>query len=72
MRLRFTSICYLLITLAVCSCSNIEKIKKSSDVNYKLTKANEFYDKKDYAHANELYKELMPIMKSTQIGRAHV
>ncbi len=43
-----------------------KKISKSSDVNYKLTKANEYYDKKDYQHANQLYKELMPIMKSTR------
>ena len=35
-------------------------------MNYKLTKANEYFDKKDYQHANELYKELMPIMKSTR------
>jgi outer membrane protein assembly factor BamD len=48
------------------SCSGFEKIRKSSDVNYKLTKANEYYDKKDYQHANQLYKELMPIMKSTR------
>jgi len=48
------------------SCHGFEKIRKSSDVNYKLTKANEYYDKKDYQHANELYKELMPIMKSTR------
>lgn len=48
------------------SCRGFEKIRKSSDVNYKLTKANEYYDKKDYQHANMLYKELMPIMKSTR------
>lgn len=32
----------------------------------KLTKANEYFDKKDYQHANILYKELMPVMKSTR------
>jgi len=61
----------ILLNLFVCvallsSCGDFEKIRKSSDVNYKLTKANEYFDKKDYAHANELYKELMPIMKSTR------
>ncbi len=35
-------------------------------MNYKLTKANEYFDKKDYTHANTLYKELLPIMKSTR------
>ena len=52
--------------MVVSSCGTFEKIRKSSDVNYKLTKANEYYEKKDYQHANELYKELMPIMKSTR------
>jgi outer membrane protein assembly factor BamD len=67
MRLRFTNLLYLLLAVALfASCGDFEKIKKSSDVNYKLTKANEYYDKQDYAHANELYKELLPIMKSTR------
>ena len=48
------------------SCGGFEKIRKSSDVNFKLTKANEYYEKKDFSHANSLYKELMPIMKSTR------
>lgn len=56
------SFCALLLA----SCGGFEKIRKSTDVNYKLTKANEYFDKKDYQHANELYKELMPIMKSTR------
>lgn len=66
MALRFINIFYLCALFMLASCSNFEKIRKSSDVNFKLTKANEFFDKKDYAHANELYKELMPIMKSTR------
>ena len=58
---------YLFIALAIfSSCGGFEKIRKSSDVNYKLTKANEYYASKDYHHANELYKELLPIMKSTR------
>ncbi|GAA4463434.1 outer membrane protein assembly factor BamD [Nemorincola caseinilytica] len=52
--------------MGIASCSGFEKIRKSSDVNQKLTKANEYYEKKDYGHANILYKELMPIMKSTR------
>lgn len=48
------------------SCSGFEKVRKSSDVNFKLTKANEYFDKKDYSHANQLYRELMPVMKSTR------
>jgi outer membrane protein assembly factor BamD len=67
MQLRLSKLLYLFVGLVlVSSCGNFEKIRKSSDVNYKLTKANEYFDKKDYQHANELYKELMPIMKSTR------
>ncbi len=67
MHVRIKNLLYLfLMTLALSSCGNFEKIRKSSDVNYKLTKANEYFDKKDYAHANELYKDLLPIMKSTR------
>lgn len=66
MAFRIKNLSYLLVCLALLgSCGGFEKIRKSSDVNYKLTKANEYFDKKEYQHANELYKELMPIMKST-------
>jgi outer membrane protein assembly factor BamD len=67
MRLRTVNLLYLLLfSVLLSSCGGFEKIRKSSDVNYKLTKANEYFDKKDYSHANQLYKELMPIMKSTR------
>jgi len=67
MRFHLKNLLYLYIGLLLfSSCGGFEKVRKSSDVNYKLTKANEYYDKKDYQHANELYKELMPIMKSTR------
>ena len=67
MRLQHINILFLCVGLFLfCSCGNFEKIRKSSDVNFKMTKANEYYDKQDYQHANELYKELMPIMKSTR------
>ena len=48
------------------SCSPFDKVKKSSDVNLKLTKANEYYDKKKYQHANELYHDLLPILRGTR------
>ena len=67
MQLRLNNLIYLFVVVALfSSCSGFERIRKSSDVNYKLTKANEFFEKKDYVHANTLYKELMPIMKSTR------
>ena len=67
MRIQLKNLLYLYFGLVLLSsCGGFEKIRKSSDVNYKLTKANEYFDKKDYNHANLLYKELMPIMKSTR------
>ena len=67
MQFHFRSLLYLsLIVVLFSSCGGFEKIRKSNDVNYKLTKANEYFDKKQYQHANELYKELMPVMKSTR------
>jgi outer membrane protein assembly factor BamD len=67
MLLHLRNLLYLFVTvLLLSSCGGFEKIRKSSDVNFKLTKANEYFDKKDYSHANTLYKELMPIMKSTR------
>jgi len=67
MAVRIKNLLYLFVCLSLLSsCGGFEKIRKSSDVNYKLTKANEYFEKKDYSHANELYKELMPIMKSTR------
>lgn len=64
---RFIVLLYLLVTVTLfSSCGQFEHIRKSNDVNFKLTKANEYFDNKQYSHANELYKELVPIMKSTR------
>ena len=48
------------------ACQGYEKLLKSSDVNLKLQKANEYYDKKWYQHANQLYESLIPVMKNTR------
>jgi outer membrane protein assembly factor BamD len=60
---------FLLLTLCTifCSCqSNFEKLQKSKDFPYKLTKANEYYDKKQYSKANTLYEELLTVYKGTK------
>ncbi len=67
MHIRLRNLLYVFIGVVLfSSCGGFEKVRKSSDVNYKLTKANEYFEKKQYQHASELYKELMPIMKSTR------
>jgi outer membrane protein assembly factor BamD len=52
--------------LILASCNGYERIRKSSDVNLKLTKANEYYDKKQYQRANELYQSLLPVLRGTR------
>ena len=53
----------LLVVWALAGCSNINKILKSSDMEYKYKKANEFYDKKKYSLAQQLYEEIFPFYK---------
>src|SRR5688572_9427173 len=52
------------------SCSGYEKVVKSDDINYKLTKANEYFDKKQYQRANGVYASLLPVMKGTKNFKA--
>lgn len=56
----------LFCSLLFCACNGYEKVLKSKDVSYKLTKANEYYDKKQYQKANDLYASLIPVMKGTK------
>jgi outer membrane protein assembly factor BamD len=61
----------LLVTLCgsglfLASCGGFEKVKRNKDVNYKLTMAYKYFDKKEYYHANELFRDLMPVMKGTK------
>jgi outer membrane protein assembly factor BamD len=48
------------------ACSGYEKVLKSDDISYKLTKANEFFDKRQYQKANQIYESLLPVMKGTK------
>ena len=47
------------------SCDGYNKLLKSTDYDLKLQKANEYYDKKIFARAAELYEEVMPVLKGT-------
>ncbi len=58
----FAAFAFLLVT----SCSPYEKVRKSADVNMKLTAANEYYDKKKWQRANELYHDLLPVLRGTR------
>ncbi len=57
---------FLMIVICISSCSKFTKIQKSKDYNYKLTKAEEYYNSKKYRFAQQLYEELFPVFKGTQ------
>lgn len=57
-----TGVCLLLLA----ACNGYEKVLKSNDVNYKLTRANQYYDKKQYQKANAVYESLLPVVKGTK------
>ena len=47
------------------SCSKYSKVLKSTDYDYKLKMANQYYDQKKYSKAKTLYEELFTIFKGT-------
>ncbi len=52
--------------LLLSACSGYERVLKSDDINYKLTKANEYFDKKQYHRAQTIYESLIPVLKGTR------
>jgi outer membrane protein assembly factor BamD len=56
----------LIVSILFSSCSNFAKVQKSTDYEFKLKKANEYYSKKKYNFAQQLYEELFPIFKGTE------
>jgi outer membrane protein assembly factor BamD len=64
MNLRLLSV-VLLAAVLTASCSKFNKVLKSTDYDYKLKMAQEYYDKGKYKQAQTLYEELFPIFKGT-------
>src|SRR4051812_27378467 len=56
----------LIISILVSSCSKFAKVQKSTDYDYKLKMANEYFEKKKYNYAQQLFEELFPILKGTE------
>lgn len=64
--LKTSYIFYCLLTaILLSSCDGYNKLLKSTDYELKLEKANEYYEKKNYVRASQLYEELIPIVKGT-------
>ncbi len=55
----------ILTSLILSSCSEYQKVLKSSDYNYKYTKAVEYYEEEDYYRAQSLFDELVTIFKGS-------
>jgi len=57
----------LIVLAALPSCkSAFETALKSKDVNERFTRANEFYEKKQWSKANQLYETLLPVFRGTK------
>lgn len=53
------------ISVFIVGCTNMNKILKSTDYEYKLKKGNEFYEKKKYSQAILVYEDIFPVLKGT-------
>jgi len=51
------------MVVALASCSKFSKVQKSTDYEYKLKMADQYYAEKKYNNAQMLYQELFPIFK---------
>jgi len=58
-------IAVLLLAFTIISCNKFNKVLNSKDVNYKLEKADEYYSKKKYRYAQQLYEQLFTVYKGT-------
>jgi outer membrane protein assembly factor BamD len=63
MKLRF--LCAIFIGALLMSCSDYQKLLKSTDYELKWTKANDFYEQKKYQRVIDLLEELQAIHKGT-------
>lgn len=54
----------ILLTVAT-SCNKYSKVFKSKDYDYKLKMADEYFSKKKFKVAQQLYEELFPVLKGT-------
>ena len=55
----------LLLTLVLNSCGEYQKVLKSDNINYKYSKAVEYYEKEDFNRAIPLFDELSTLMRGT-------
>jgi len=54
------------LTLSLASCTTYEKVLQNKDANYRLTKANEYYEKGKYFEAAKVYESLLTSLRGTK------
>jgi outer membrane protein assembly factor BamD len=59
------NILWTAIFFVVFACGDYQKIVKSTDYEFKLKKAREYYDNKEYNRSSQLYQELVNIYRGT-------
>ncbi|HYC41121.1 MAG TPA: outer membrane protein assembly factor BamD [Chitinophagaceae bacterium] len=57
----------ILSMLVLAGCGGIDKILKNPDPAYKLRMAEQYYAKKKYAIAQEIYEDVMPYFRATEV-----
>lgn len=57
----------IFVVFALPSCkSSFESAMKTKDINVRFTRANEYYDKKQWLKASQLYETLLPAFRGTK------
>ena len=59
--MKFFPIAFIFLLLA--GCHGISKVLKNKDPEYKLRMAEQYFVKKKYAYAQQLYEDVMPVFK---------
>ena len=65
MRVFVSIISFCLLTILLAGCSNINKVLKSSDYNYKLQQADKMFAEKKYSKAQIVYEDVFPVFKGS-------
>ena len=61
----YKAVLIIIAVLSLSSCSKFSKIQKSTDYDYKLKMAEEYFAKKNYNNAQVLFEDIFPAMKGT-------
>src|SRR5664279_702493 len=64
--MRFRIHILLIFLVLLCSCSEYEKLLKSSDFDLKKAKAKEYFDAGQYVKTTELLTQILPKYRATE------